>query len=81
MFSRSIQPPNTWHEVYTPNASTVRGGHFLPLHTLHLTEVSRHFDQVGRGFFTNNTHLGAPAALARMILMLIDEPDKSESVL
>lgn len=74
-------PPNCWHEVYTPTASTVRGGHFLPFHTLHLTEVSRHFDQVGRQCFTNNTHISVPTALARMTAMLVQDPEQGKFIL
>ena len=71
-----IQPPNTWHEVYTPVPSVVRGGHFLSFNALHLTEVSRQFDQAFPRTFTNQDHQSAPLALARMLVVLIDDEDK-----
>ncbi|KAI0040341.1 hypothetical protein FA95DRAFT_1577014, partial [Auriscalpium vulgare] len=39
-----IMSPGTWHPVYTPVNSVVRGGHFLCFDTLHLTQWARFID-------------------------------------
>jgi hypothetical protein len=51
----------------------VRGGHFLSIETMHLTEPARQFDQLWPMGFTNNTHISASISIARILLLLIDE--------
>jgi hypothetical protein len=58
-------------------ACTVRGGHFLPIHTLHLTELCHNFDHLGPNYFTNNTYLSVPLTIAHMLVTLVYQPNKS----
>jgi len=43
-----------------------------------MTEVSRQFDQAFPRTFTNQDHQSAPLALARMLVVLIDDEDKGK---
>lgn len=60
----SIQPPGAWHAVYTPTKGMTTGGHLLMYKALHLTEMSRAYDNsedeegVVRGnYATNKTYV------------------------
>ncbi|KAJ3884393.1 hypothetical protein GG344DRAFT_84088 [Lentinula edodes] len=63
-----IQPPYTFHTVYTPVPTVATGGHFHTVHTLHRTEVSR---WVQRDVdITNHEEDLSHYVLIRMILAL-----------
>ncbi|KAF8954509.1 hypothetical protein BDZ97DRAFT_1766087 [Flammula alnicola] len=65
-----IQPPGTFHEVYTPTPSVTLGGHFYTYNTMHLTEVARAFDVRNNGKHTNQDHTSAQATIAMMMCAL-----------
>jgi len=73
-----IQPPGAWHTVYTPTKGMTTGGHMWIYESLHLTELSRGYDDsedeegVIRGnYSTNETHV-ADRQIIRMMLALPD---------
>ncbi|KJA16319.1 hypothetical protein HYPSUDRAFT_58270 [Hypholoma sublateritium FD-334 SS-4] len=44
-----FQPPNAWHEVFTPCKSITVGGHFYSYDTMHFSDVARYFDVKSSG--------------------------------
>lgn len=62
-----IQPPNTWHEVYTPQTSVTIGGHFYTYDTLHLTDAARCYDIKVPGT-TNQHHSSSQLILCAMMV-------------
>lgn len=73
-------PPGQHHAVYTPVASFSRGGHYLNLDMMHLTELSRFVDRTHGKFVTNEVHHGTLETLCRMVISLTILPiSRSES--
>ena len=66
----SFIPPGLIHSVFTPNPSFARGGHFVCLDSMHLTEVARDIDAVYSGFTTNTDHPHMLETLVRLVLAL-----------
>ncbi len=67
-------PPGTWHEVYTPVKGICSSGHFLCYNALHLTAISRLFDQHNSSVSTNDNHPGIHQTLSRMLVQFCREP-------
>ncbi|PCH40050.1 hypothetical protein WOLCODRAFT_150097 [Wolfiporia cocos MD-104 SS10] len=65
-----FQPAGQLHAVYTPTASFTVGGHFFQYNTLHLTELSRHVDNLYGVYTTNLEHGHVLDTLNRMALAL-----------
>jgi hypothetical protein len=66
----SLQPPGSWHEVYTPTPSITQGGHFYTYDSLHLTEFSRSLDLQTKGAFSNQVHPSAGLTIMMMMAAL-----------
>ncbi|KAF8867700.1 hypothetical protein BD779DRAFT_1685454 [Infundibulicybe gibba] len=65
-----IQPPGSWHEVYTPCETVVMGGHIISYETLHLMEASRQLDVMRGQYFTNSDHSSIDQTLEHMVTAL-----------
>lgn len=63
----SFQPPNGWHEVYTPTNSVMVGGHFMTYDSMHLADVSRRFDVVYPQALTDQHHYSVQTTLMGML--------------
>jgi hypothetical protein len=63
-------PPGTLHYVYTAENSLCRGGHFLSIHSLHLSELSMAVDHKFGLFATNNFHRGVLRHYWRLVIWL-----------
>ena len=73
----SFQPPNAWHEVFTPTKSVTVGGHYFTYNTLHLTDAARFFD-IHRPGATNQHHTSSQLVLSAMVVNLIRKGPSSE---
>lgn len=74
----SFQPPNAWHEVFTPTKSVTIGGHYFTYDTLHLTDAARFFD-IHRPGATNQHHTSAQLTLSAMAVNMIRRGPNSTS--
>lgn len=71
-----FQPPNGWHEVYTPTKSVTLGGHFLTYDSLHLSDVARRFDVLYPNALTNQHHESMQTTLSGMVYYIITRKDR-----
>lgn len=74
-----FQPPNAWHEVYTPSKSVTVGGHYYTYDTLHLSDAARHFDIVRPGT-TNQHHTSSQLTMSSMLVHVISLGPRRTSV-
>lgn len=70
IFAHRFQPPNAWHEVYTPSKSVTVGGHYYTYDTLHLSDAVRHFDIIKPGM-TNQHHTSSQLTMSSMLVYMI----------
>lgn len=77
-FNSRIMPPGTWHEVYTPCHAHASGGHFISYDTMHLMEISRHFDHNNGLAATNSSHASVHTTLCYMMVGMIRMDDRGE---
>lgn len=63
--------PGAWHLVYTPVRTVATGGHIYTYNTMHLTEMSRMFDNQHALEVTNTSHISAFNTLCLMTINLI----------
>ncbi|KJA16325.1 hypothetical protein HYPSUDRAFT_207118 [Hypholoma sublateritium FD-334 SS-4] len=66
----TFQPPNAWHEVFTPSMSVTIGGHFFTFDTIHLSDVARHFDHKKPGT-TNQHHTSSQLIMCAMVTQMV----------
>lgn len=79
-FLHRIQPPNAWHEVYTPDKSVTVGGHFLTYDSLHISEMSRRYDCENPNMVTNQDHPGCQFVLVQMLMGILARDSRGELV-
>lgn len=72
--SHRFQPPNTWHEVYTPTKSVTVGGHMYSYDALHLTDVALLFDVMHPMMVTNQSH---PSYHLTLVCMMVAIPSRA----
>lgn len=58
------------HIVYTPVNSVASGGHLYNYESMHLVEMSRHFDRFYTIQATNAVHGGAFRTICRMVMAM-----------
>lgn len=68
-FHCSFQPPNAWHEVFTPSMSVTVGGHFFTYDTMHFSDIARRFDVVSPGT-TNQHHTSSQLIMCAMVAQM-----------
>jgi len=73
--SPRYQPPNDWHEVYTPSKSVTVRGHLFLYDTIHFTDVGRRFDILRPGT-TNQHHSSSQLTLSAMLVYRYTRPAK-----
>lgn len=73
----SIQPPGVIHQVYSPERSIYKGGHFFMLESMHLTEVARACAAYNSQKAINASHPGCLRLFCRMAIALVFQPDHS----
>ena len=78
--SLRFQPPNAWHEVYTPSKSVTVGGHFFSYDTVHFSDAGRRFDILRPGM-TNQHHSSSQLTLSAMVLYMATRGPQSKQLI